>query len=274
MRKRLRQAAIASAGSLAILPLGSPLEAVSYAIAMDRIHAILIDYWPHLVFAISIVAGTGAAVHAAMTKQDVRAAIGWVGVAMFSPLLGPLFYFVAGINRIRKTRVSQLRDEAMVGDAQLGRDGAGGRGADLGRAVRVAQGAGRPRQPVPAAGRQPGAAAGRRRRNLSGHAASHPGCTPHRGNAKLYLRQRCDRTRDGAGLDRGACARRRGAGADRRHRLEVFPPAHRAHAGARRGAGGALHDESAGRAAHALRQSAQPPQGAGRRWGAWVSPAG
>jgi len=85
---------------------------------MDRIHAILIDYWPHLVFATSIVAGTGAAVHAAMTKQDVRAAIGWVGVALFSPLFGALFYFVAGINRIRKTRVSQLRDETMVVDAE------------------------------------------------------------------------------------------------------------------------------------------------------------
>ncbi|MGE8635779.1 MAG: cardiolipin synthase [Achromobacter piechaudii] len=85
---------------------------------MDRIHAILIDYWPHLAFAVSIVAGTGAAVHAAMTKQDVRAAIGWVGMALFSPLFGALIYFVAGINRIRKTRVSQQRDEAMVVDAE------------------------------------------------------------------------------------------------------------------------------------------------------------
>src|SRR5690606_8959995 len=85
---------------------------------MDRFDELLIDYWPHLVFAVSIVAGTGAAVHAAMTKQDVRAAIGWVGVALFSPLFGALFYFVAGINRIRKTRVSQLRDETMVVDAE------------------------------------------------------------------------------------------------------------------------------------------------------------
>ncbi|KOF54320.1 MULTISPECIES: phospholipase D-like domain-containing protein [unclassified Achromobacter] len=84
---------------------------------MDRLHALLIEYWPHLIFAVSVVAGTGAAVHAAMTKQDVRAAIGWVGVALFSPLFGALFYFVAGINRIRKTRVSQQRDEAMVIDA-------------------------------------------------------------------------------------------------------------------------------------------------------------
>lgn len=78
---------------------------------MDRFDELLHEYWPHLVFGISVVAGTGAAVHAAMTKQDVRAAIGWVGVALFSPLFGALFYFVAGINRIRHTRVSQQRDE-------------------------------------------------------------------------------------------------------------------------------------------------------------------
>jgi len=81
---------------------------------MDRFDELLHEYWPHLVFGVSIVAGTGAAVHAAMTKQDVRAAIGWVGVALFSPLFGALFYFVAGVNRIRQTRVSQQRDEAML----------------------------------------------------------------------------------------------------------------------------------------------------------------
>lgn len=55
---------------------------------MDRIHELLTAYWPHMVFGISVVAGTGAAVHAAMTKQDVRSAIGWVGLALFSPLFG------------------------------------------------------------------------------------------------------------------------------------------------------------------------------------------
>lgn len=78
---------------------------------MDRFVELFHEYWPHLFFGIGLIAGTGAAIHAAMTKQDVRAAIGWVGVAIFSPLFGALFYFVAGINRIRHTRVSQQRDE-------------------------------------------------------------------------------------------------------------------------------------------------------------------
>jgi len=71
-------------------------------------------YWPHVALGLSILAGAGAAIHAAMTKRDVRAAIGWVGVALFSPLFGALFYFVAGINRIRQTRVSQQRDETLL----------------------------------------------------------------------------------------------------------------------------------------------------------------
>ena len=40
------------------------------------LHAILLEYWPHIVFVVSLAAGAGA-VHAAMTKQDVRSAIGW-----------------------------------------------------------------------------------------------------------------------------------------------------------------------------------------------------
>ncbi|OWT68819.1 MULTISPECIES: phospholipase D-like domain-containing protein [unclassified Achromobacter] len=81
---------------------------------MSDLHDLLTAYWPHIVFTVSTVAGFGAAVHAAMTKRDVRAAIGWVGLVLFSPLFGAAVYVVAGVNRIRLTRVSQQRDEAMV----------------------------------------------------------------------------------------------------------------------------------------------------------------
>jgi len=72
--------------------------------------SILAASWPYLVFLVSLVLGAAAAIHAAMTKQDVRAAIGWVGVVLFSPILGPLIYFIAGINRVRRERLSQFRD--------------------------------------------------------------------------------------------------------------------------------------------------------------------
>jgi cardiolipin synthase len=76
---------------------------------MARLEEILIEYWPHLLLVISIVASSVASVHAAMTKKDVRAAIAWVGVILFSPILGALLYLVAGINRIRKDRVFARR---------------------------------------------------------------------------------------------------------------------------------------------------------------------
>lgn len=65
------------------------------------------NYWPHLFLLISIVSGFSAAIHAAMTKDDVRAAIGWVGVVILSPVLGAFIYLVVGINRIRQTAVSR-----------------------------------------------------------------------------------------------------------------------------------------------------------------------
>lgn len=69
-------------------------------------------YWPHVVLAASIVVGVAAALHAAMTKDDVRAATGWVGVIVFSPIFGAVLYLVAGINRIRRSQVSQRRHAA------------------------------------------------------------------------------------------------------------------------------------------------------------------
>jgi len=73
---------------------------------------VLHEHWPKIVLVLSVVASVAAAVHAAMTKQDVRSAIGWVAVVILSPLLGATFYLFAGINRIRHARISQQREQA------------------------------------------------------------------------------------------------------------------------------------------------------------------
>ena len=75
-------------------------------------------YWPHITVLFSVVVGVPAAIHAAMTKDDVRAAIGWVGVILLSPVLGAFLYLVAGINRIRQTAVSRRRARADARDGQ------------------------------------------------------------------------------------------------------------------------------------------------------------
>ncbi|MDF2999006.1 MAG: cardiolipin synthase [Xanthobacteraceae bacterium] len=75
----------------------------------------LLEYWPQVTIVGSGVIGTSAAVHAAMTKDDVRAAIGWVGVIMLSPVIGALLYLVAGINRIRQSAAGQRRADVERG---------------------------------------------------------------------------------------------------------------------------------------------------------------
>lgn len=72
---------------------------------MDVISA----YWPHVLAAVSIVTGAAAIAHAAMTKEDVRSATGWVGVILLSPILGAFVYFIAGVNRIRHAALANRR---------------------------------------------------------------------------------------------------------------------------------------------------------------------
>src|SRR5450432_2736157 len=46
-----------------------------------------------------------------LKKSDVRGALGWIGAAWFSPILGGLLYYLFGINRVtrRALRMSKLR---------------------------------------------------------------------------------------------------------------------------------------------------------------------
>lgn len=78
---------------------------------ISTLHEFLSEYWPHIVLTFSVLVSASAAVHAAMNKNDVRAAIGWVGVIIMSPLLGPLLYLIAGINRVRRSQIYEQRDK-------------------------------------------------------------------------------------------------------------------------------------------------------------------
>jgi cardiolipin synthase A/B len=51
--------------------------------------------------------GITAAGHALLFKRDSKAALGWIAVCLLFPLVGPLLYFLLGINRIR-TRARRL----------------------------------------------------------------------------------------------------------------------------------------------------------------------
>jgi len=53
------------------------------------------------------VAALGGAGHALVYKRDPRSALGWIGMCLVFPLIGPLLYFLFGINRVR-TRAQRL----------------------------------------------------------------------------------------------------------------------------------------------------------------------
>lgn len=72
---------------------------------------LIAHYWPHILTVLSIVLGAIAAIHATMTKNEVRTALGWVGVILLSPIVGALIYGIAGINRIRRNYVGLQRSE-------------------------------------------------------------------------------------------------------------------------------------------------------------------
>ncbi len=61
------------------------------------------DAWLALLGAVLTLAAAAVAVgHVVLTKEDVRAAIGWTGLILVFPLIGAALYAVFGINRIRR----------------------------------------------------------------------------------------------------------------------------------------------------------------------------
>jgi cardiolipin synthase len=69
----------------------------------------LAAYWPHILAVLSVLLGVPAAIHATMTKDEVRAALGWVGIIVLSPVIGAILYAIAGINRIRRSSIGLQR---------------------------------------------------------------------------------------------------------------------------------------------------------------------
>jgi cardiolipin synthase len=53
-------------------------------------------------------AALAVTVHTLLTNRDVRGAIGWIGLAWLSPVIGALLYYVFGVNRVMR-RAARLR---------------------------------------------------------------------------------------------------------------------------------------------------------------------
>jgi cardiolipin synthase A/B len=55
-----------------------------------------------LITAIHVLLAVGVSAHILLTKDDVRSAIGWIGLVWLTPILGSALYLVFGINRINR----------------------------------------------------------------------------------------------------------------------------------------------------------------------------
>jgi cardiolipin synthase A/B len=74
-----------------------------------------------LLSGLHIVIAAAITVHALMTKRDVPAAIGWIGMAWLAPFLGALLYVGFGVNRVKR-RAQRLKGSAHSADYPVKRD--------------------------------------------------------------------------------------------------------------------------------------------------------
>jgi cardiolipin synthase A/B len=69
---------------------------------LDFLEWFLSTIWPWVIAVVHGVVVLGASGHVVLTKRDSRAAIGWIGVIWLAPIIGTIFYFTFGINRIQR----------------------------------------------------------------------------------------------------------------------------------------------------------------------------
>ena len=125
------------------------------------------QFWPHMAAGFHLLASLLASAHALLNKRDTRAATLWIAFIWLMPAVGPLLYLALGINRIRRRAlmlgVHKPASRPILEDL----DQPEHRRHRAPETACPRRQSGR-RQTVD--GGQPRAAAGQRRRGLSGHA--------------------------------------------------------------------------------------------------------
>lgn len=66
-------------------------------------------WWPQLLGFFGLAATVLATVHVLLTKRQVQARAGWVGLVWLAPIVGSALYLLLGINRIRRRAVAMHR---------------------------------------------------------------------------------------------------------------------------------------------------------------------
>ena len=68
----------------------------------------LIPLWHSFVGAAIVAVDLLATAHIVLHKRDAQSAIGWVGMVWFAPIIGPVLYYLLGINRVAR-KAKRLR---------------------------------------------------------------------------------------------------------------------------------------------------------------------
>lgn len=74
------------------------------------------SFWPWAT--VTFLVDLGATCHIVLNKRDNRAALGWVGLVWFTPLVGSILYFLFGINRVQR-KARRLRRNSRHGSRLL-----------------------------------------------------------------------------------------------------------------------------------------------------------
>jgi cardiolipin synthase len=74
--------------------------------SMDILVDVWKAVWPYILTALHITGACAVTAHVLLRKHDIRASIGWIGLAWLSPIVGTGAYLVLGINRIQRKGVS------------------------------------------------------------------------------------------------------------------------------------------------------------------------
>lgn len=81
---------------------------------MQNTGQFLNPFWPHFIGMAGVLITLGAALHVIFHKHNIRAAIGWLGLIWFVPIMGAVLYFFFGINRIRRLAKSKFAAKETV----------------------------------------------------------------------------------------------------------------------------------------------------------------
>lgn len=69
---------------------------------MFEIQQALIIFWPHLLAVLGLILSLAASVHVLLKKEEAVAALAWMGMIWFVPIVGSALYWAFGINRVKR----------------------------------------------------------------------------------------------------------------------------------------------------------------------------